>query len=308
MNICTLGGTSMRTLAGHRHAVRAVAYAPGPAPLLASAGDDRSIRLWDPVAGQEVAFLENRRDGLLCLAFAPDGSLLAAGGRAGSITVWDVQRRSREPGTSVSVGPVAALSFTGDSRAVLAALRSQRYGGEPGRLLCWNLRPLHPLQSLDWEGDVESAAINPTRDLLAIAGQYRGVELWEIGRRRQEPAFWLPSRVRGLCFSPGQGRLLAVAGGRVVQVWDLDHRAWVASCEGHRGDVLALAFAPDGRLLVSGGMDRTVRLWETVSGRQLASWDWQVGAVHAVAFAPDGMTAAAGGDKPQVVVWDVDDG
>jgi WD40 repeat protein len=298
----------MHSLAGHRHAVRAVAYAPGPAPLLASAGDDRGIRLWDPVSGQELSMLENRRDGLLCLAFAPDGSRLAAGGRAGSISVWDVQRRVRDPGTSLSGGPVVALSFTDDGRALLAGLRSQRYGGEPGRLVCWNLRPLHPLETLDWTGDVESVAINPGRDLLAIAGQHRGVVFWEVGRGWQEPAFWMPSRVRALSFSPGEGRLLAVASGRVVQVWDLAQKRWLATCQGHRGDVQALAFAPDGRQFISGGTDRMVRLWETFTGRQLASWDWQIGAVQALAFAPDGMTAAAGGEKPQVVVWDVDDG
>ena len=298
----------MHTLTGHRRAVRALAYAPGATPLLASAGDDRSIRLWDPVLGQEIASLENRRDGLLSLAFAPDGSQLAAGGRAGSLTLWDVRQRDRKPGASLWVGPVIALSFTGEGRALLAGLRSQRYGGEPGRLVCWNLRPPHPPVSLGWEGDVESMAINPARDLLAIAGQHRGIELWEVGRRRGEPAFWMTCRVRALCFSPGQGRLLAVAGGRAVQVWDLEGSKWVASCEGHRGDVMALAFAPEGRLLISGGKDRTVRLWETCSGRQLASWDWQIGAIETVAFAADGMTAAAGGEKPQVIVWDVDDG
>src|SRR5262249_38862126 len=124
----------MHTLAGHRHAVRAVAYAPGERPLLASAGDDRSVRLWDPVAQQELALLERRRDGLLSLAFSPNGTRLAAGGRAGSIIVWDVATKQRDPGMSLAQGPVVALAFTADGRALLGGLRSQRYGGEAGRL------------------------------------------------------------------------------------------------------------------------------------------------------------------------------
>ena len=297
----------MHTLAGHRRAVRAVAYAPGPSPLLASAGDDQSIRLWGPVGGQELATLESRRDGLLTLAFSPDGSLLATGGRAGSLIVWDVARRAPDPGLSLCQGPVVGLAFTRDGRALLAGSRSQRYGGEPGRLLCWNLHPAHPPERLDWTGDVESVAVAPARDLLAIAGQHRGVEMWEIGRRRQDPSFWMPSRVRCLCFSPGSARWLAVASGRLIQIWNVEERQWVASCKGCRADVFTLAFDPAGQTLLSGGLDHSVRLWEVATGRQLAAWDWQIGAVHAVAFSPDGMTAAAGGDKPEVVVWDVDD-
>jgi WD40 repeat protein len=301
----------MHTLSGHRRSVRAVAYAPGPASLLASAGDDQSVRLWDPCAGQELATLESRRDGLLALAFAPDGGLLASGGRAGSLLVWDVAHRVAgsvpAPEMSLCPGPVIGLSFTTDGRALLAGLRSQRYGGEPGRLLCWNLRPAHPLVPLDWQGDVESVAIAPGRDLLAIAGQFRGVELWEVGRRRQDPAFWMPSRVRSLCFSPTPARLLAVASGRVVQVWDVEQRRWAATCKGHRADVLALAFDPAGRTLLSGSADHSVRQWDAATGAPIAAWDWHIGAVHALAFAADGMTAAAGGEKPEVVVWDVDE-
>jgi WD40 repeat protein len=302
----------MHTLAGHRRPVRAVAYGPGPAALLASAGDDQTIRLWDPVARVELAALQSRRDGLLALAFAPDGASLASGGRAGSLIVWDLAQRAAGsetvPAIALCSGPVVCLAFTPDGRALLAGLRSLRFGGELGRLLCWNLRPPHPVVPLDWNGDVESVAIAPQRDLLAIAGQYRGVELWEVGRRRQEPAFWMSSRVRCLCFSPGAARLLAVASGRVVQVWDVGQRRWAATCKGHRADVLALAFDPSGETLLSGGADRSVRQWRTATGAQIAAWDWQVGAVHALAVAPDGMTAAAGGEKPEVVVWDIDEG
>lgn len=297
----------MRTLIGHRHAIRALAYHPAGMPLLASAGDDRSIRLWDPGSGREQGMMESRHDGLLTLAFAPDGRTLASGGRAGSLIIWDVASRMRLPGTTYCLGPIVTVAFTADGRALLGALRSQRYGEESGRLICLNLHPAHPLQQLDWTGDLESAAVAPTRDLLAVAGTHRGVELWEVGKRQRDPDFWVPSRVRTLTFCP-QGKQLAVATGRVLKIWDVEAQRWLVECQGHRAEVRSVAFSPDGRHLLSGGADRSVRLWETLTGRQLAAWDWQVGGVNAVTFSPDGMTGACGGDKPIVVIWDLDEG
>src|SRR5205823_8116504 len=136
----------------------------------------------------------------------------------------------------------------------------------------------------------------------------RGVEFLEVGRPQREPAFFMPGRVKAMAFSPGEGRHLAVAGGREVGVWDVQRNEWRSRCAGHKGDVNAVCFSPDGLSLLTGGMDRSVRLFETLSGRQLMSWDWKVGVVNAVAFAADGMTAAVAGEKPQVVVWDVDEG
>jgi WD40 repeat protein len=297
----------MLTLAGHKGAVRALAYAPGSESLLASAGDDRIVRLWEPATGREIGQLDGCRDGLLSLVFAADGRRLATGGRAGEIAVWDVETRQRDPGVLQPAGPVVALSFTGDGRALLAVARNLRYGPRGGLLFCRDLSPPHRPESLDWRGDVESAAVSPQRDLFAIADQNRGVEFWEVARRQNEPLFRMPGRVRSLCFSPGDGRLLAVAGGREVAIWDVDAKGWRARCHGHRGDVLALAFSPDGLLLLSGGMDRNVRLWETLTGRQLMAWDWKVGIVGALAYSTDGMTAAVAGEKPHVVVWDVDE-
>lgn len=296
----------MRSFVGHRRAVRAVAYAPSG--LLASAGDDHSVRLWDLTGSAEPTTLDGAFDGLLELTFSSCGRFLAAGGRAGSLTVWDLHERDKRPLSARAGGPVVALAFTGDARAILIALRTQRYGGDPGRLLCWNLQPRRPFQVLPWDGDIESAAIAPVRDLVAIAGQHRGVELWEVARPRAEPLWWLPARVRAVCFAPGPARRLAVASGRTIHLYDVDERKPFAVCNGHRSDVQTLAFSPDGLLLLSGSADRSVRTWDALSGRQLAANDWQIGAIHAVAFSPDGMTAAGGGEKTPVVVWDVDVG
>jgi WD40 repeat protein len=296
----------MLILQGHSRAVRAVAYAPGDPQCLASAGDDRTVRLWDLRAPPRCVVLSSHGDSLLALAFGPDGSL-ASGGRSGSLVVWDVTEL-RHRATYRLAGPAVALAFSADGATLYAALRSQRYEGEAERLLRWDFRRPGPPGPLGWGPDVEGAAFAAGGEVLAVAGQYRSVELWQVGGVRQEPGLWCASRVRCLAFSPDEGRTLVVGSGRLAECWDVATLRQTATCRGHKAEVLAAAFRPDGRALLTGGADRTVRLWELATGQQLAAWDWQVGRVHAVAFSGDGMTAAAGGEKSALVVWDVDEG
>ena len=57
----------MRFLAGHRHAIRALAYAPGTENLLVSAGDDRQVRFWNPALGEAAEPLTAHGDSLVVL-------------------------------------------------------------------------------------------------------------------------------------------------------------------------------------------------------------------------------------------------
>src|SRR5262245_6147651 len=132
----------MRTLRGHTHAVRAVAYAPGRPGLLASAGDDRTVRLWDAPSGELLVTHPGHGDSLLSLAFDPSGAVLASGGRTGSLAWWTAEGGglSAVSNSLVSRGAAVALAVTAGGGAVLAALRSLVYGDSPG-VWRWGLRP-----------------------------------------------------------------------------------------------------------------------------------------------------------------------
>jgi WD40 repeat protein len=55
-----------------------------------SAGEDKTVRVWDSRSFKLLATLEGHRDSVMCLAVSPDGRSLAAGSKE-EIRVWKLK-------------------------------------------------------------------------------------------------------------------------------------------------------------------------------------------------------------------------
>jgi WD40 repeat protein len=289
----------MRYLRGHRWAVRAVAFCPSDAGLLATAGDDRIVRLWRPALGDEATVLSGQTAGVLALAFSPDGSRLVSGDRTGGLSAWDVASRQAAGAARGPNTPVVGLGAT-TAGAVVALLRRASLAG-PGRLRVW--RPGRAALEQASPGPVVAAALSADGLLFALAGDDRTCRL--LGAGLDDATITFAHVAHGLALD-GLCRTLAAGCGSTVELWDVAARQRRAVAVGHRGLVHAVAFSPDGAALLSGSADGTARLWDAEEGRAMAAHHWEIGPIYAVAVAPDGQTAAAGGGRGPVVVWDLD--
>ncbi|MFG3347895.1 hypothetical protein ACGF1Z_22855 [Streptomyces sp. NPDC048018] len=309
-----------RTFPAHRLMLYLTAYRPD-GRLLATAGEDGTIRLWnttDPTRPRPVGKPLEGSALATYLAFAPDGRTLAIGGYNTTAMLWDLA----DPARPVRLAPsldgqgsrVQTVAFSPDGRLLAG-------NGPKGRILLWDLadrqRPTPLPRSLTGStGFPLSLAFGPDGRTLTAAANDDTVRVWDLARPTSPPSVLRPPnparRHYRTAYSP-DGRTLVAANDARVWLWNLTDPARPALRRFSLpavGDVTALAFSRDGQTLAVADAGRTIRLWNVTDpdapkGRPAAPN--AVDEVRGLAFSPDGRALVGGTDRGAVKVWSLPD-
>jgi WD40 repeat protein/serine/threonine protein kinase len=256
---------------------------------------------WHSLCNSDLLTLTGHKSPVWCVAFSPDGRLLATGAgeslvpTPGELKLWDAvtgKERSALPGTPC---PVVALAFSPDGRRLASAHSDTGGGNRAGLIRLWDVQTGELLQTFAGHKlRILALAYSPDGTLLASGGSHgeppreQGeLKVWDTATGRE--VFSLAGHtgpVAGVAFSPAglpafsapgenpraTGTLLASASLGEVKLWDPrtgKEERTLGSGE-RRGLIAGLAFTPDGKLLARPGLVAgTVDFWDPRTG------DWR---------------------------------
>jgi WD40 repeat protein len=270
-----------------------LSFAPDGRTLASTSVDEDRIRVWDLANGKERFPDRSPWVPLGTFFFTPDGKTLIAGGRDGSLHVFDARTGVPRRTIDAHGNRVGDIALTADGRTLISI-------GESGPAKFWDAATGRELRRLTFTRDFSLDTLilsDDGRTLLTGAPLRRLVDLTTGRERAMLPAHSDCKAPYAARFAPG-GRTVWVSYGDYLLECDAETGRQLRRIEPPvEGDapckVQTLALSPDGRRIALG--HKQIHLLEASTGREVARLVAPQRSLDrgGLAFTPDGRLLAA---------------
>jgi WD40 repeat protein len=218
----------VRRLVGHTDEVRCLLFLPDGKRAL-SAGQDRSVRLWDVDTGKEIRTFVGHTGPVRRLAVSPDGRRLLSSSQDHTVRYWDVETGKELSRFTGHQADVFGVVFLPDGKHAVSV-------GADKVARLWQTATGQEVRR--FEGH--------TRCLWGVAVSPDGRWLLTSGSMMARS---------GSTYAPA-------ADDCEVRLWNLASGVEVHRFSGNASAVPAVLFAPDGSSILSAGSDQSIRQWK----------------------------------------------
>mgnify|MGYP001085361777 CR=1 FL=1 len=228
--------------------------------LVASAGDDGLVQVWDMRDGRIVGTIDGFRQ-YYDLQLSPDGRMIAAL-ELGSLYVWDMGTLELMHRLTLPDGYIRAYAFSPDSRLLAAGscgAISEFYGCQYGLIHVWEVPSFSTASVFSGHSSgITELAFTPDGRWLASVDERTHIYLWDLETREISLVMqdWRYGYVREIAISP-DGEHMAVMAFLTINLRALDTGAELWGFE-WSGYPTFVTFSPDSSQVVLGGAHGTI--------------------------------------------------
>lgn len=284
---------------GHIGWVRSVSFS-ADGEILASAGDDRTIRLWSVRTGQCLKTLPGHTDLVRSLCFSPRSPWLASGSDDRTIKIWDVETNQCVMTLTGHEGRVRSVAFSPDEQQIAS-------GSSDRTIRLWDVQTQQCCAILrGHNAKIWTVAFSPDGQSLVSGGADKTVRLWDRQTGTCRHVLQAHTKaVLSVCFSPDSRTVASSSDDQTVKLWKTETGQAIGTLEGHTCRVWSLSYSADGKTLASGSDDQTIKLWDASSRECRRTLQGHTRGVRTVNFSPDGTTLVSGGEDQLIRLWDL---
>jgi WD40 repeat protein len=275
--------------------------------LVASGGQDGTVRIWEVSGGSAPIVLAGDGKAVVHVAVSPSGRQVAAVDEGGAVNIW----KTANPAAPTRLKETYAGSPVLDARFMAHGDRLVGFAAD-GIPYIWNT-PESSSAEPDPEPYLGVMLVAPSirtgwsPDGRHVAGIVQGsVLLWDLEVR--DGLTKLPgdaNRIHTLAFSPDGAHLAGAADDGTVRIWNIAdpaHTGPVTLRGRDQGAVRDMAFSQDSHQLITVGLDATVRAWKTTGTSEPLMFSGFRAAASNVASLADGRYVTAH-DDGEIRIW-----
>ena len=235
-----------------------------------------------------------REEGLVSIAFSPDGGrLLSGGGQVGTLRVWSVADGTEEL-SFPDYDDFVRLAYSPNGEFLATA-------DSDGNIILRNADTLKVLWQSKYRSGVSSLAFTPDSQILLSGGRSREVIPWNVATGEAGEGYKnVHDPVSGILFTHNGESFLTYDGGyeNTVKLWEFPSGNLLHTFEFGENTIYGVALHPYDLVAVAVGHKRHIALLDLAGGEVIKTIDFRAYYDNFdVCFSPDGQTFAVSSDR-----------